>query len=277
MALPQPADMLSDDRTMKQVKKYAYKVERPRSWDEYVEKTAQPPYAGWAFRGHADSTWSLISTLGRYLNAYIEQKYWDLQEARIVRLFQRKGHLFLTHIPDRSDMFQWLALMQHHGAPTRLLDFTWSPYVAAFFALERTTTQAAVWALNPKRLVNVTERLNEFLEPSEASAIGIGEPFVMNTRLMAQSGTFIVSTQVGPSIEDIVERYDDPQDILVKFELPMDLVRPPGMRALYMMNITNATLFPDLDGLARSLAYELEFHWAQDPRKLPKNAKASED
>ena len=39
------------------------------------------------------------------------------------------------------------------------------------------------------------------------------------------------------------------------------------MRALYMMNITNATLFPDLDGLARSLAYELEFHWKYDPRK----------
>ena len=54
--------------------------------------------------------------------------------------------------------------MQHHGAPTRLLDFTWSPYVAAFFALVHTTKQAAVWAVNPKRLVNVTERFNEFLE-----------------------------------------------------------------------------------------------------------------
>ena len=39
-----------------------------------------------------------------------------------------------------------------------------------------------------------------------------------------------------------------------------------GMRELYRMNITQATLFPDLDGLARSLAYELEFHWAYDPR-----------
>ena len=37
------------------------------------------------------------------------------------------------------------------------------------------------------------------------------------------------------------------------------------MRELYNMNISNATLFPGLDGLARSLAYELEFHWAFDP------------
>ena len=149
--------------------------------------------------------------------------------------------------------------MQHHGAPTRLLDFTWSPYVAAFFALVQTTKQAAVWAVNPKRLVNVTERFNEFLGNCRVGPIGIGEPFVMNMRLIAQSGTFIVTKQVGTPIEDIVVAYKDPKDTLVKFELSAELVRPPGMRALFMMNITNATLFPDLDGLARSLAYKLEF------------------
>jgi hypothetical protein len=51
--------------------------------------------------------------------------------------------------PEPDDDFQWLALMQHHGAPTRLIDFTWSPYVAAFFALERTLTDGVVWAMNP--------------------------------------------------------------------------------------------------------------------------------
>ena len=50
------------------------------------------------------------------------------------------------------------------------------------------------------------------------------------------------------------------------------------MRALFMMNITNATLFPDLDGLARSLAYELEFHWAHDLERFyrtPTNSRMS--
>lgn len=244
-----------------------YRVEPVRSWDEYTGKVAAM-CDGWAFRGHADSAWPLMSTLGRYLNAYIREQYWTEQEERNLRVFQRKAHLFLTHIPERSDTFQWLALMQLHGAPTRLLDFTWSPYVAAFFALERTTRRAAVWAVNPKRLVTATETLNEFLEDSLAAPIGIGEPFVMNTRLIAQSGTFIVTKQVGTPIEDIVVAYEDPQNTLVKFELPAESVRPVGMRALFMMNITNATLFPDLDGLARSLAYELEFHWAHDPRKV---------
>ncbi len=248
----------------------SYSVEKFSSWDDFTDKMAGPTYKGWAFRGQADSTWRLMSTLGRYLNAYIAEKHWEDQEERINRLFQRKAHLFLTHIPDPADTFQWLALMQHHGAPTRLLDFTWSPYVAAFFALERATKEGVVWALNPKRLVNITETLEKFLDGSLPGAIGFGEPFVLNGRLIAQSGTFVVTRKVGTPIEDVVCAF--PEDTLVKLQLPADSIRAAGMRTLFMMNITNATLFPDLDGLARSLAYELEFHWAHDPRKTPDRA-----
>lgn len=53
---------------------------------------------------------------------------------------------------------------------------------------------------------------------------------------------------------------------IVKFVISTANVREQAMSALYSMNITNATLFPDVDGLARSLAYELEFHWAFDPK-----------
>jgi FRG domain len=248
----------------------SYRVEEFSSWDALGKRLAGPKYKGWAFRGQADAGWFLMSTLDRYLDAYIDKKYWQAQEERIKRIFRRKAHLFLSHIPEPSDTFQWLALMQHHGAPTRLLDFTWSPYVAAFFALERSTTEAAIWAINPKRLVNITERLNEFVEGRLRGTIGLGEPFVMNGRLIAQSGTFIVMKELGTPIEDVVRRSNSPDDTLVQFRLATPSIRPAGMRALFSMNITNATLFPDLDGLARSLAYELEFHWAHDPRKVPK-------
>ena len=44
-------------------------------------------------------------------------------------------------------------------------------------------------------------------------------------------------------------------------------MRDEAMRALYIMNVTNSTLFPDLDGLARSTAYELEYHWGYNPKE----------
>ena len=52
----------------------------------------------------------------------------------------------------------------------------------------------------------------------------------------------------------------------MKLDLDVDAVRSKAMASLYRMNVSNATLFPGLDGTARSLAYELENHWAYDTK-----------
>jgi hypothetical protein len=96
----------------------------------------------------------------------------------------------------------------------------------------------------------------------------LGEPHTMNRRLIAQSGTFALAGVLNQPLEKILARYPDPESTMVKFILPASLIRETGMRELYRMNITGATLFPDLDGLSRSLRYELEFHWAYDPRSM---------
>ena len=94
----------------------------------------------------------------------------------------------------------------------------------------------------------------------------MGEPQTMNRRLIAQSGTFAVPGVLDIPIERILEDTDQ-ENILSKFVLTK-AVRDVGMRELYRMNITYATLFPDLDGLARSMGYELEFHWGYNPRTM---------
>jgi hypothetical protein len=98
--------------------------------------------------------------------------------------------------------------------------------------------------------------------------IWIGEPHTMNRRLIAQSGTFAVPGVLDVPVEDILSDADQ-ENILAKIVLT-NAVREVGMRELYRMNITYATLFPDLDGLAKSLGYELEFHWAYNPRTMEK-------
>src|SRR5262249_22831199 len=133
-----------------------YDIHRVESWEEFLGLITDSPYRNWAFRGQRDASRPLYSTLSRYFLTYrISQRMWEAQEERILRIFKRKAVHFLQHVPERDDELLWLALMQDHGAPTRLLDFTWSPYVAAFFALHNATTEAAVWACNPFEIATV--------------------------------------------------------------------------------------------------------------------------
>jgi len=87
----------------------------------------------------------------------------------------------------------------------------------------------------------------------------------MNRRLVAQSGTFVIVSNIHKSVEEIVDNKQHLGRGIVKFELDTENIRHELLRRLYNMNITNATLFPDLDGLARSMALEFELHWAYDP------------
>jgi hypothetical protein len=254
-------------------------------WPEFVGIIQRwQGFRNWCFRGQADAGWPLKCSLSRHIEvSKICQQAWELQESRIRRIFERKSHLFLADVPN-NDEIEWLALMQHHGAPTRLLDFTWSPYVAAFFALERATEDAAVWAINLPLLwaihdkhkidrVNVgdadprnPEAFKKYYLPNRRAFVWQGDSFRMPQRVVAQSGTFLVSSHLGMTVEEILARYPGEGELLVQFVLNTSKVRAEAMAALYSMNITQATLFHGLDGLARSMAYEFEYSWQVDLR-----------
>lgn len=253
-----------------------YRVIRLQSWEQYLSVITDSRYRNWAFRGQRDASKPLFSAISRYLMAFsVDPRAWPEQEERVLRIFKRKAIHFLDHVPERDDDFQWLALMQDHGAPTRLLDFTWSPYVAAFFALHNTTDEGVIWACNPVEIAKAKRveldkagSFRKYFLSDSSPFVWMGEPYAMNRRLIAQSGTFLVPGVLDQSIESILKSYPNPNNTLIKFIAPAKKIRDNGMRELYRMNITQASLFPDLDGLARSLAYELEFHWAYDPRTM---------
>jgi hypothetical protein len=264
-------------------------VKQPISnWSDFVDIVlGWPGFRNWAFRGQADASWPLRSSLSRHVEySGVCQDAWSLQEKRIRRIFERKSHLFLEDPP--HDELEWLALMQHHGAPTRLLDLTWSPFVAAFFALERASGDAAVWAFNLPLMWQSAGRgldvhirdadprrpriYEKFYLPNKHAFVWQGDPFRMPQRVIAQSGTFLVSGHLGMTVEEIFEQYprsgrarDDRGDaLLVQFVFDTEAVRADAMASLYSMNITQSTLFPGLDGLARSMAYEFEYSWEVD-------------
>ncbi len=270
------------------------------TWPELHALFEGERFRNWAFRGQEDASWPIESSLTRALTRKgIHGSWWRRQEERIIRIFRRKAHLLLTRTP--SDFFEWLALMQHHGAPTRLLDFTWSPYVATFFALDRATKDAAIWAISASALQKRqqaedgesaqrlfdrktpveervpdaihpwnSDRLAEFVLSNKKRSVIVGEPYHLNRRLIAQSGTFLLPCDSREAVESLIASHGGGLDEIKKIVLEKGM-RDTAIKALYTMNLTHATLFPDLDGLARSMDWELEMNWDADPRgPMPK-------
>jgi hypothetical protein len=251
-------------------------IVRIERWEDYVAQTEGQ--AGWAFRGEISAHWPLVTSLARRLQTYCpEASLWPLREQRALRVFRRKAHIYLDDASVIADDLRCLALMQHHGAPTRLLDFTKSPYVAAFFALEDAVGDAAVYALNTPALWSAApafdrsltrERIDlrqaghyeRYFLHNKLPVLWFGEPSAMDKRLVAQSGLFVVPGRIDLPLADILLGYGMNEPLLVKYVLPL-AVRAQAMQALYRMNVTNASLFPDLEGLARAAAYELEVVW----------------
>jgi hypothetical protein len=73
-------------------------------------------------------------------------------EEGLIREFQRAAHLYVDNVPEMSDMLEWLLLMRHYGAPTRLLDWTYSFFVAVYFAIidinDCEKTEGEIWILD---------------------------------------------------------------------------------------------------------------------------------
>jgi len=250
---------------------------RVRSWPEFLSVVSG--FDQWAFRGQARADQPLLPSLARRLIAYCpDRALWPLRERRAMRIFRRKAHVHIHDGAVLSDDLRLLAMMQHHGGATRLLDFTKSPFVAAFFALESSVGDSAVYALNTPSLWTQGPRFDEALtrdviDPrvpghfdryfvdNRHPVVWFGEPTEMDQRLIAQSGLFVVPGVLDQALEELLTQYQRGGEPLLARIVLDPVMRASAMRELYRMNITYATLWPDLDGLARSINQELEVVW----------------
>lgn len=244
-----------------------------KSWPalrgHYQDKPRTAWY-GWAFRGVKDSAWALTSSLERAVVERFEFGWSRMAnyEQRTLRAFQRQAHHHINPVPEREDSIQWAALMQHHGAPTRLLDWTYSFYVAAYFAIEDAAPgdECAVWAINYKWLNNTLKQMYpDYLSReshadlwSKAPRAGVypANPFILNQRLTLQQGCFMAVGDVSKGFLGNYRRMSPPirKAPLEKWTLRCDKATLRAAFAdLHRMNVSRATLFPGLDGFARSL------------------------
>ena len=253
------------------------KVIHIRSWGEFLDCTA--PLNQWAFRGQPRADLPLLSSLSRRLLWFSKDKQlWPLLERRTLRIFRRKAHVHLSDHNLLQNDLRCMAMMQHHGGVTRLLDFTKSPFVAAFFALESSYHDCIVYALNTPVLWHrqprfdpsltrdvidprIPTNLEKYFFDNRYPLIWFGEPSDMDQRLIAQSGLFVVPGQLDRPLDELLDSYSEAGESLL-IQLVIDKqVREEAMKELYRMNITYASLWPDIDGLSRSMNQELEIIW----------------
>lgn len=103
------------------------------------------------FRGQRAASWDIQAGVYRDSHAAQERNY--------VHRFKSRAGTRYAHLPNQDDLGLWLSLMQHYGLPTRLLDWSRSPLVATYFALESymyeedvAPEDAAIWVLEPHNL-----------------------------------------------------------------------------------------------------------------------------
>jgi hypothetical protein len=164
----------------------------------------------WIYRGQSND-WPLKTSLERNLNNWnIDLARAPPIERQFIRDFRRQ-YRGEHHALVCSDYLHCLSLMQHHGAPTRLLDFSYSPYVAVKFAVEQGSKKGVVWCLNVEWcnqavLAIVDEQIirqrdtdssrndssfdSIYINPSTPKKFVYPEnPFHLNERLIVQQGT----------------------------------------------------------------------------------------
>lgn len=268
-----------------------YTSMRMTSWEE-IHEHARTLAPGWIFRGQRAADLNLKTSLERSCDRYgVASGHRHELEDRLFREFRRTYHHYASHVPDRSSVVEWLSLMQHHGAPTRLLDFTYSIYVAAYFATEANDRDSAIWALDGpwalgrsasllgaagKHEEDVARLFDPFTEGSEevigrlffdmpyVCAAWPINPFRLNQRLRIQQGVFLIPGEVAePFMANLEALLVGPDSVnkILKIVIPVEIGRVAARR-LFAMGISRTSLFPGLDGYARSLQV---WHPAYDP------------
>ncbi len=237
------------------------------SWNAGLARFRSP----YAFRGASSATHTLASSLLRLAGQQGDVRRLELA---LLRNFRKYAHGEVTHT---DSIWNWLALGQHRGLPTRLLDWTYSPLVALHFATDDPDTfgnDGVVWCVNfveankqlPPRLRRMLEHegsdtftvemlgtfrtLKEFDTLRREPFVVFVEPPAVDKRILNQLALFSLMSSPQARLDDWLERHPHLcRKVLVPARLKWEI-----RDKLDQANINERVLFPGLDGLSRWLA-----------------------
>ncbi len=198
----------------------------------------------WVFRGQSSTEFTLLPKVGRVSHTSATREKF---ESSIFNIFKRSACQYLSSYP-MSD-WEWLALAQHHGLPTRLLDWSYNPLVALYFAVEdRTNEDGLLFALYAKRQVPHSSMQSQ--SPFAVTKPMKYLPPVVARRIWVQEGIFVIHAHLEVPLDHDLR----PEWRLEAVDVPA-IAKQKLRYELYRMGVHRAALFPDLDGLTAHLQW----------------------
>lgn len=200
----------------------------------------------WMFRGQANSEWAVLPKAGRH--PYVER-----DDLAYLESWKRKASEFIKNKP--SNDWEWMAIAQHHGLPTRLLDWSYNPLVAAFFAcISEPEKDAVIYCLLPNWNI-----IPEKAKPGKHKNIAKYKPNIIASRIGLQSGLFTAHPDPGLELSEGLCDRDTLEAHVVKASYKRQM-----LFELNHYGINRSTLMGDLDGLSAHMCWTLENrrYWA---------------
>jgi hypothetical protein len=198
----------------------------------------------WVFRGHSNEDYQLKPSVGRGGHtSETDAKY----EESLFQIFQREAGMYMN--PEPANEWEWLAVAQHHGLPTRLLDWTHNPLVALYFAASaHSDRNGEVFALNAR-----TKASGRVMA---ASPFAIAKPVkyypnIVSPRIRAQEGLFVACSDISAPLDQALRA-----DWSIR-KLQVPATAKERLRyELYRLGVHQSSLFPDVDGLAGRIRWQ---------------------
>ena len=211
-------------------------------WSEFLDFIDARSHTRYVFRGCGSLTHKCVPSVGR------PSEYDRLGEIHLFQAFKRSASIFLDRTPEND--WEWLALAQHYGLPTRLLDWTSNPLVACYFAVSsgNQNEDAVVYAhsIQDEQVIDPAVRQ----DPFSIEKVCFLLPAHTTRRIATQKGLFSVHPE--PNVPWTPETLDKG-----KFVIPQK-VRKRFRRRLFRLGIDPSHIRADLDGICETLRWRFE-------------------